>query len=210
MGPGVAPLTDAEFMQATDVSRETLARLQTYLDLLQVWQKKINLVGPSTLNDPWRRHLLDSAQLLPHIKPGSRVIDLGSGAGFPGLVLAIMGRLEVHLVESDLRKSIFLQEAARLTGTTVKIHNQRIESLTGLTADVITARALAPLEVLCTLARPLSHAETVCLFLKGRTGEEELTKTEKQRTLQATLIASQTDAEGVLVKLRNLTDVSVK
>lgn len=197
-------LSAAEFQQATAVSRETLERLQTYLALLARWQKKINLVGPSTLADPWRRHVLDSAQLLPHIAPGSSLVDLGSGAGFPGLVLAIMAQLDVHLVESDLRKTVFLQEAARLTGTAVEIHNQRIESLRALTADVITARALAPLPLLCKLAQPLCHAETVCLFLKGRSAQEELTETQKQTTLQATLIASQTDSEGVLIKVRNL------
>ena len=197
-------LSAAEFQQATAVSRETLDRLQTYLALLARWQKKINLVGPSTLADPWRRHVLDSAQLLPHIAPGSTLVDLGSGAGFPGLVLAIMAQLDVHLVESDLRKTVFLQEAARLTGTAVEIHNQRIESLPALTADVITARALAPLPLLCKLAQPLCHAETVCLFLKGRSAQEELTETQKQTTLQATLIASQTDSEGVLIKVRNL------
>ena len=104
-------LSAAEFRQATAVSRETLERLQTYLALLARWQKKINLVGPSTLADPWRRHVLDSAQLLPHIAPGSSLVDLGSGAGFPGLVLAIMAQLDVHLVESDLRKTVFLQES---------------------------------------------------------------------------------------------------
>jgi 16S rRNA (guanine527-N7)-methyltransferase len=197
-------LSAAEFQQATAVSRETLERLQTYLALLARWQKKINLVGPSTLADPWRRHVLDSAQLLPHIAAGSTLVDLGSGAGFPGLVLAIMAQLDVHLVESDLRKTVFLQEAARLTGTVVEIHNQRIESLPALTADVITARALAPLPLLCKLAQPLCHAETVCLFLKGRSAQEELTETQKQTTLQATLIASQTDSEGVLIKVRNL------
>ena len=197
-------LSAAEFQQATAVSRETLERLQTYLALLARWQKKINLVGPSTLADPWRRHVLDSAQLLPHIAAGSTLVDLGSGAGFPGLVLAIMAQLDVHLVESDLRKTVFLQEAARLTGTVVEIHNQRIESLPALTADVITARALAPLPLLCELAQPLCHAETVCLFLKGRSAQEELTETQKQTTLQATLIASQTDSEGVLIKVRNL------
>ena len=197
-------LSAAEFQQATAVSRETLERLQTYLALLARWQKKINLVGPSTLADPWRRHVLDSAQLLPHIAAGSTLVDLGSGAGFPGLVLAIMAQLDVHLVESDLRKTVFLQEAARLTGTVVEIHNQRIESLPALTADVITARALAPLPFLCKLAQPLCHAETVCLFLKGRSAQEELTETQKQTTLQATLIASQTDSEGVLIKVRNL------
>ena len=197
-------LSATDFQQATAVSRETLDRLQTYLALLATWQKKINLVGPSTLADPWRRHVLDSAQLLPHIAPGSTLVDLGSGAGFPGLVLAIMVQLDVHLVESDLRKTVFLQEAARLTGTSVEIHNQRIESLHALTADVITARALAPLPLLCELAQPLCHAETVCLFLKGRSAREELTETQKQTTLQATLIASQTDSEGALIKVRNL------
>ena len=134
-----------EFQAKSGVSRETLERLTIYADLLVKWQAKINLVGPETLADLWSRHMLDSAQLFPLIRPDAkRLVDLGSGAGFPGLVLGVMGAPDVHLVESDARKCAFLREAARLTGTTVTIHNKRIEQVAPLGADVVTARALAP------------------------------------------------------------------
>src|SRR5918912_3476535 len=111
------PLTPEGFAELVPVSRETLDRLAAYLDLLRRWQRTINLVGAATLDDPWRRHLLDSAQLLRFLPEGvRRLVDLGSGAGLPGLALAILGVPEVHLIESDRRKAAFLREAARATG----------------------------------------------------------------------------------------------
>ena len=128
------------FAAACDVSRETLARLELYAELLGRWNRAINLVGKRTLDDLWRRHFLDSAQLLPLLPPldgRPRVLaDLGSGAGFPGRVLAILGAVLVHLVESDLKKATFLREVARATGAPASVHAARIESLDGLTADV--------------------------------------------------------------------------
>jgi len=128
------------------VSRETRERLNTYAELLRKWQRSINLVGPKTLDDLWNRHFVDSAQLLPLIPPTARVlVDFGSGAGFPGLVLAILGMAEVHLIESDQRKATFLREVARATGTPVTVHAKRIEQVTPFPADIVSARALAPL-----------------------------------------------------------------
>ncbi len=116
-----------------------------YLELLGRWQRAVNLVGGSTLADPWRRHILDCAQVVPHVpRSAATVLDLGSGAGLPGLVLALMGVPGVHLVESDQRKAQFLREAARLTRAPVVVHATRIEDLRGIAADVVTARALAP------------------------------------------------------------------
>src|SRR5687767_1366639 len=141
-----APLAPEELGVALGLTRETLNRLAVHLDLLRRWQRAINLVGRSTLADPWRRHVLDSAQLYPHLAgQAGPVVDLGSGAGFPGLVLAILGAPDVHLIESDQRKAQFLREAARVTGTPVMVHARRIEDVAPFPASVVTARALAPL-----------------------------------------------------------------
>lgn len=158
-----------------DVSRETIARLETYANLLAQWQPRINLVGPKTLAEMWSRHFIDSAQLLPLLPPGiGRLADFGSGAGFPGLVLAILGVPDVQLVESDQRKCIFMREVARATEANVTVHNSRIESLRSLQADVITARALAPLDELLPLTLPHLKQGGTALFLKGSGWQGEL------------------------------------
>src|SRR5690606_34129867 len=140
------------------VSRETGDRLAIYADCLQRWAPAINLIARSTLPDLWRRHFLDSLQLLPLIRAEAganpRIVDLGSGAGFPGMVLAIAGAGEVHLVEADAKKATFLREVARRTGASVTLHNCRIEALAPLAAEVATARALAPAERLLSWAQP--------------------------------------------------------
>jgi len=195
-------MSPEEFQKAANVSRETLQRLTTYADLLVKWQKAINLVSKNTLPDLWQRHMLDSAQLYniaqailkdPIYKErGGRGsggadrdladctwIDLGSGAGFPGLVLAIMGVGQVHLVESDARKCTFMREVARETGVDVHIHTCRIEKLPDqkgapVAADFISARALAKVDQLLTWAEPFITPDTVCLFPKGQDVDLEL------------------------------------
>src|SRR5260221_2069883 len=142
--PPEARFDAAAFEAATGVSRETCERLERYVATLLRWQPTINLVSRGTLDDLWRRHLLDSAQLLPHMPDCGPIVDLGSGAGFPGLVLAILGAPDVHLVESDSRKAAFLREAARAAGAAVTVHNAPIETVS-VPAAAITARALAPL-----------------------------------------------------------------
>src|SRR5262249_36996184 len=142
--PPPGPLGPDGFAALTGISCETLARLQTHARLLTHWAGRINLVASSTLADPWRRHFLDSAQLYPLMPAGSdSLIDLGSGAGFPGLVLAFMGMQGVELVEADARKCAFLREAARLAGATVTIHNARIEAVPAHPTAVVTARGCA-------------------------------------------------------------------
>ncbi len=158
------------------VSDEILARLQAVLEVLATWTRRINLVGASTLPDAWSRHVLDSARLWPnHPDTARRLADLGSGAGFPGLVLAILGAPDVHLVEADQRKAAFLREAARVSGTPVTVHAARIESLPSLSADVVTARALAPLPVLLPLVVRHLAPDGVALLPKGRDAARELT-----------------------------------
>ncbi len=187
----------------TGVSRETLARLARYLELLGRWQRRINLVGPATLADPWRRHMLDSAQLAPLIPAGARLADLGSGAGFPGLVLAIMRGGPVDLIESDARKAAFLAEAARATEAAARVHNARAESL-ALKADVVTARACAPLDRLLGLAQPLLAPGGVCLFLKGARAGEELETARARWRMTVRRHPSLSCADGALLELREL------
>jgi 16S rRNA (guanine527-N7)-methyltransferase len=182
-----------------------LERLEAYAALLVQWSARINLVGRDTLPDLWRRHFLDSAQLLPHV-PGSvrSLIDLGSGAGFPGLVLAILGVPGVELIEADSRKSVFLREAARVTETPVTIRSCRIEAVPSHPVDVVTARALAPLDRLLDLARPFIGPDTLCLFLKGERAAEELTLARAGWKMAATLSPSVSDPRGGVLRLQQV------
>lgn len=194
-----APLGRAGFAAALDVSRETTDRLSAYLALLTHWTRRINLVAPSTLADPWRRHILDAAQLAPLIPATARTIaDMGAGAGLPGLPLAILGegRWAVTLIESDQRKAAFLREAARETGAQVAIRTDRLESIRDLDVDIVTARALAPLERLIFLARPMLAKSGCCLFLKGASVESELTDSVRDQIVSLAIHSSMSDAAG--------------
>ena len=190
-----------------NVSRETLHRLETYAALLVKWQAKINLVGPATLPDLWRRHFLDSAQLLPLLPAATGTLaDLGSGAGFPGLVLAIMTDWRVHLLDSDQRKCAFLRQVALDCGVLdrVTIHARRIEQVTGLLADVVTARACAPLGELLDLAEPFIGEKGTGLFLKGAQAEEELTQAQRRWTMRLDRRDSISDPAGKLLIVSQL------
>jgi 16S rRNA (guanine527-N7)-methyltransferase len=188
------------FQADTAVSRETLTRLQGYADLLQTWNQKINLIGKTTAADLWRRHMLDSAQLMPLIPERCRsLLDLGSGAGFPGLVLGIMGIPGIELVEADQRKAAFLREAARVAGAQVTVHAKRIEQLPAKTYNVVTARALAPIAELLELSQPFLSSESVCIFLKGQNVEAELTDAHKRWRICVSQHVSRTDPRGTIV-----------
>lgn len=201
-------MTPAAFREATGVSRETLRRLEVYAALLEKWSGAINLVGRGTLGDLWRRHMLDSAQLFPLIPPEARtLVDLGSGAGFPGMVLAIMGVASVHLIESDKRKCAFLAEVARQTGAAVTIHPVRIDKMPAMTADVITARALANLPELLDLAEKFVSKHSILLFLKGRRVDEELTRARERWNMRSRQIPSQTDSDGIILGLEAISRV---
>ena len=199
-------MTEDEFFAAYPVSRETADKLRLYADLLKKWQAKINLVGPATLPDLWRRHFLDSAQLFPHL-PDGPVLDLGSGAGFPGLVLAVLrgeGAAPVHLAESDGRKGAFLREAARLTGASAIVHTARIETLKPFEIAAITARALAPVASLLTLAESFLTHSPKCLFLKGEKLEDELTEAAKDWKMTFERIPSASDPKGFILTMREV------
>ncbi|MBA4099022.1 MAG: 16S rRNA (guanine(527)-N(7))-methyltransferase RsmG [Rhodospirillum sp.] len=190
-----------------NVSRETLQRLEIYVALLAKWQAKINLVGPATLPDLWRRHFLDSAQLLPLLPAAAGTLaDLGSGAGFPGLVLAIMIDWRVHLLDSDQRKCAFLRQVALDCGVLdrVTIHAKRIEQVTGIAADVVTARACAPLGELLGLAEPFIGEKGTGLFLKGAQAEEELTQAQRRWTMRLDRRDSISDPAGKLLIVSQL------
>ncbi len=205
------PMTPEEFQRQCNVSRETMARLAIYGRMLEKWRGAINLVSKASLGDLWRRHMLDSAQLRKYIHPVGRdparapvILDLGSGAGFPGLVLAIMGAGEVHLVEAEQRKCTFLEAVARETATLVTVHARRIEELAPFTADVVTARALAPLDRLLAYALPFLGPEGEFLVLKGKMVNEEVTAAEKHWTMRVERFTSASDPTGVILRLRDI------
>lgn len=207
-----APLGRDGFAAAMGgIDRTVLDRLDVYIAHLTKWQRAINLVGRKTLDDPWRRHILDSAQLIP-LLPGTpaRIADLGSGAGLPGLVLAVMTGADVHLIESDQRKATFLREAARITGTALTVHAARIEDIAPLAAGVVTARALAPLDRLLPWVHRHLEKGGRSLLLKGAGADEELTLARKNWTMTLSRRRSLSDASGtvlILDDLAPLTDV---
>ena len=198
-------LTAEQFAIAQNVSRETFLRLEAYVALLTKWQAAINLVSRDTLNDVWRRHIQDSAQLAALIPPEAETItDLGSGAGLPGLVLAILLEKPVHLIESAGKKASFLREAARLTGAGAIVHQERIEAVAPFVSDVVTARALAPLDRLLGYASRFSGPDTLFLFPKGARVDDELTAAAKSWTMNVTRHQSITDDDGVILAIRSV------
>lgn len=187
---------------ALNVSRETFDKLTAYVALLEKWQPRINLIANSTVTDIWHRHVLDSAQLVSHIPAGTKtILDVGSGGGFPGLVLAIMTDATVHLVESDQRKSIFLQTVIRELQLTAVVHNHRLESLPPMAPDLITARALASVEKLLILLESQLASGPDCLFLKGAKVDEELTILTGYPNITASKFQSASSSDGVVLKL---------
>lgn len=200
----------ARALELTPVSRETAARLDRFVELLLEWQPRMNLIAASTVPALWTRHIADSLQLVP-LAPNARTwIDLGSGAGFPGLVIACaltdIGAT-VHLIESTKKKAEFLVEAARHIGAPAEVHAVRIEDFVKKfrgEADVVTARALAPLTSLLGLAQPLLTSRAVGLFPKGQDVEAELTEATKCWKFESSLVPSKTHLQSRVVIVRDL------
>jgi 16S rRNA (guanine527-N7)-methyltransferase len=190
------------------VSRESAAKLDLYVSLLLTWQARINLIGPSTQEDIWNRHIADALQLLPYLPDGlGRIADLGSGAGIPGLILAIARPLEAHLFESNQKKGAFLREAARQTGARAFIHSARIEEAATqeaarLKVGAVTARALAPLPKLLDYAQPFLENGAIGYFHKGQDVDAELTDATKSWKIQVEKHPSLTDSRGVILVVK--------
>jgi 16S rRNA (guanine527-N7)-methyltransferase len=197
----------------TPVSRETSGRLDRLVELLIDWQQRMNLVASSTIPVLWTRHVADSLQLIALVPKARIWADLGSGAGFPGLVIACaLAETEgarVHLVESNGKKVAFLREALRVTGAPAEVHAVRVGDFVDNSLepiDVVTARALAPLPELLTMAYPLLKRGTVGVFPKGQNVGFELTEAAKCWNIQFRLSQSLTDARGQIVVVRGLAD----
>ena len=183
-------------------SESILSSLDIYIELIKKWQKNINLVSKNSINDLWNRHVLDSAQLyslLPAPKKGLYIYDLGSGAGFPGMVLGIMGRKDIILCESNKRKCEFLKEVSRITNTNISIVNIRAQKLDGRSALAITSRALASLDALLEISMPILREKGVCVFPKGRTWKEELTVAEKKFIINYNTVQSITSSDSKII-----------
>ena len=198
-----------DFAAQSDVSRETLADYQAWHALLLKWNRKINLVSPTALDDFWRRHALDSWQIWPHVpETAQKFIDLGSGAGFPGLSMAMgckaRGQGHVTLVESAGKKTTFLRTAIREIGLPASATSERAESIEPQAFDIITARAFAPLPRLFAYAQPFWGEGTIGLFLKGEAVSEELTQASKEWTYNVETVPSLSDAAGCLLKITEL------
>lgn len=202
--PDARPLDAHAFAEAVDVSRETLARLEAYAALLRQWQARINLVSRRSLDDVWRRHFLDSIQIAHWIEPGAEILDMGSGAGFPGLVVAIATGCKVVLAESDSRKCAFLREARRITDAPAEIREGRVGAVCDRTFDVVTARALAPLPELLEYAAPLLRPGGRCVFLKGARVEAELTDARAIWNMKLERHDSVADPRGVVLTIGDL------
>ena len=195
----------AKALTLVPVSHETESRLDLFVNLFLRWQKAVQLVAPSTLPKLWTRHIADSLQLIAHAPDAKTWVDLGTGGGFPGLIVAIAitdrPDTRVHLIESDTRKAAFLREAARITGTPAIVHNERIETAAEQIGrvDVVTARALAPLDRQLSLASPLLSAGACGVFLKGQDVDSELTEAAKSWSIDFSIRPSLTDPGGRIV-----------
>lgn len=196
-----------EFMKDTNVSRETLEKLIYYADALGKWQKAKNLVANSTLDDRWRRHFLDSAQMFSHIQqafPDNKsitMLDIGSGAGFPGLVLSIMGLGTAHMVESNGRKCVFMNQIVRATAADAVIHNERIENFSIPHVDIIISRACAKVDQLLSWSEPFLKPPVELWLLKGEGVEEELTKAKSSWNMKAERFESMSSTSGTVLRL---------
>jgi 16S rRNA (guanine527-N7)-methyltransferase len=201
-----------DFARSFGVPRETVDKLAIYAQLLRQWQKAVNLVAPSTLEQIWHRHFADSAQILPYAAESRLWVDLGSGGGFPGLVIAILlanhENRHVHLIESNGRKCAFLSDVVRKTDAPATIHTGRIEDIARAgtigKADVVTSRALAPLVSLLGMASGFFGENSVGLFLKGREAGQEIADAGKVWRFDYECVPSQTSDDGNIVIIRSL------
>ena len=198
------------FMEKYNVSRETFEQLKTYESLLREWQNKFNLVSNSSLEDCWNRHFVDSAQLFKYIpKEAKTLVDFGSGAGFPGMVLAIMAKektpyLKVSLIESITKKTLYLNEVKKICQVDVEIINQRIENIKKEKVDVITSRAMTSLDNLFNYTKNFASTKTTCIFPKGKKYAEEIEEAKKHWSFDCQIFDSETSEEGKILVISHL------
>ena len=199
-----------EFVKSLDVSRETLNDFCEYEALLSKWNKKINLVSKSTLVDIWERHFLDSGQIIKHVEAsGKRWVDVGSGAGFPGLVVALLLRdrkidCDLVLVEKNPKKGFFLNEVIRKLNLSVEVVNDNIDTLEPLNADILTARAFSELNNLIEIAFRHRKKEGICLFLKGENYRIELDKTLNYWFFDYDIVDSLSSSSGKIIRVKKI------
>lgn len=202
-----------KFTEKYSVSRETFELLKAYEASLHEWQKKFNLVSNSSLENAWERHFLDSVQLFKFIPGNAEIIyDFGSGAGFPGMVLAVMAKektpyLKVKLIESIGKKTLYLNEVKNITGVDAEIINDRIENLKPEIADVITSRALCSLKELFAYTKKFCGSKTRCIFPKGKRYMEEIEEAQKEWRFDYQAIPSEQSDEGVILVITNLSKI---
>ena len=204
--------TYSGFCSYVSVSRETFEKLYIFYRTLTKWQNSINLISKSSVKNIWERHFLDSAQLYKYVKDiNGNIVDFGSGAGFPGLVLAIMGKKNIHLVESDYKKCVFLKEIAMLTDIDITIHNCRIENLSFFNVDLVTCRALAPLHKLIDYVEEFVRKSSnnnqnfpKLLFLKGKLYKQELLQLQKNKNIDFKEYTSITDRYGKILYINKV------
>ncbi len=210
--PSPAPFGPNDLERNTGCGQAALADMQAYRTLLATWNERMNLVGPSAMSDFWLRHAYDSAQLLDHAPDAKVWVDLGAGAGFPGLILAILfkhrGAGEMHLVESMAKRCLFLSEVVKTLDLPAVVHNRRAEETHLRQAEVVTARACAPMEKLLGFAWPIlgrkSTPDPIGLFLKGRGVENELTEAARMWDFKAERMPSLSDPSGQIVRIERL------
>jgi len=200
-------------MEKYSVSRETFEMLKTYQSLLSEWQKRFNLVSNSSLSNAWERHFIDSVQLWKHIPSDTKnLLDFGSGAGFPGMVLAVVAKektpyLKVGLVESIAKKTLFLKEVANRLNIDVRIINERIENIPEQKVDVVTSRAMTSLNNLLGYAYRFCKPNTVCIFPKGKKYREELAEAHKHWKFKCQIESSEISEEGKILIISNLSKI---
>lgn len=201
-----------EMLDALNVSRETFHRLELFEQVIRKWNPKINLVSKTSLDQLWTRHIADSAQVFRCVPAPGSWVDIGSGGGFPGLIIAILAAEEapetqVTLIESDQRKSAFLRNAARECGVKVTVLSKRIEQVEPQNADVLSARALADLSLLLEFSERHLSNEGTAVFPKGVTWKKEVDNARKQWRFDAEPVKSKTEEEAVILKIRGVARV---
>ncbi len=203
---------EKDFYRKTAVSRETMDKIRIYASLLEKWQKKINLVSSATLPDMWRRHFYDSFQLKDLFdRPNSgnlKILDIGSGAGFPGLLLSMLDIGEFHMVESNNKKCAFMGQVLRETGCRAIIHNERVEDMAPFCVDYVISRACASLDKLLGLGSGFMGADTVCLFLKGQIADLEILDARENWGFDVEKLTSVSEESGVILKVSHIKALS--